>query len=696
MSLSHEQLCELHDSGYERGQYTRDQASNDLVFNWITQWDDALLDGSNLQYKGEFNIIRKAVRQIAAQIHSNPVQVDFEPLGRAHEDDADLADGIYRASCRDNASIEAFDNAADESIACGVAAWELYNDYETSEVGEQQQVIRRRPLHEAVNTVIWDPNAKLLDKSDADWCSVLVPYSEDGYRKLHRELTGEDVPDNFVGLWFKSPNQDYSFPWVGTSKQVYVTRFYHRELVDVTVFVWKSPEGDEIALTDEQLADPETADMLVDGEYELVDERTYERHKVTRYIASGGGILAEEDVPGTELPVVPMYGERAMVEGEEHYEGVVRLAKDPQRLRNFQFSYLADILGRSPRQKDIYLPEQIAGHQRMYEESGADSDYPYVLQNRADPNGTELPLGPVGRTGDQSIPPALPPSLELTRQAVEDVANPGLPQNIADPDLSGKAVQALQERMDMQSFVYQKNFKHAKRRDGAIFASMLGDVYDTPRTVNLYLPDDTRKEVQLMAQEWDTNAWQERTVNDLRGKKFNVYATIGRSYSNQKQQTRDELRELMAGMAPNDPMREVMLLKYTTMMDGTDTRDIREYARMQLVIKGVIEPETDEERQKYMEIKQAQGDQKDPLMVAAEAEAMKAQADGMNARTKEFEAKTKRLEAMAKAQKLGLDARKVMADTEGQKISNAAQMQEMMTRELTLDFATGQVVRGAG
>ena len=51
------------------------------------------------------------------------------------------------------------------------------------------------------------------------------------------------------------------------------------------------------------------------------------------------------------------------------------------------------------------------------------------------------------------MPQALIASLDLSRQAVEDVANPGLPQNIADPDLSGKAVLALQNRMDMQSFI---------------------------------------------------------------------------------------------------------------------------------------------------------------------------------------------------------------------------------------------------
>ena len=89
---------------------------------------------------------------------------------------------------------------------------------------------------------------------------------------------------------------------------------------------------------------------------------------VTRYLASGAQILDESVIAGENLPVVPVYGERGFVEGEEYYEeGIVRLAKDPQRLRNFQMSYLADIVSRSPRPKPIFYPEQVQGYEQMYE-----------------------------------------------------------------------------------------------------------------------------------------------------------------------------------------------------------------------------------------------------------------------------------------------------------------------------------------
>jgi hypothetical protein len=623
--LELKELKELHDSGYERGLTTRDKASDDLIFYWISQWDDQLLNDSQLSYRGEFNILRKAGRQIMSDIHSNPVQVDFEPVDPDRDDGAEIMDGLYRSSCRNNTSKEAFDNSVNESIVCGVGAWELVNEYETNRVGERNQIIKRMPLYEACNTVIWDPNASLLDKSDADWVSVLVRYSQDGYKKLVEKLTGEDTAVTESN--FKSPNESYTFPWIASDKHVWVARFFHREMVKVKSYTLENLFGEQQILTQDQVDERE--DQLAEGGFNVVDEREYEVYQVTRYIASGEAILDESIVPGTEIPIVPEYGERAFVEGEETYEGITRLAKDPQRLRNFQLSYLADIVSRSPRNKKIYTAEQLQGHQHMYEESGAENNFPFMIQNRKDANGEVLPLGPVGETGAQEMPIALVQSIELTRSAVDDVANAGLPQNIADPDISGKAVIAMQNRIDMQSFIYQSNHKHAMRRDGEIFASMARVIFDSPRKVALTLPDGTRKQAQIM-EEGVSDDMTLTTVNNLADSEFEVFADVGPSFNSQKQQTREELKELINGMPPGDPDRKIFMLKYTELMEGSNFDDVRDYARKQLIMMGVKEPETDEEIAEFEAAQQNQ--EPDAMQLAAEAEILKGQAEMVKAK----------------------------------------------------------------
>jgi len=661
------ELKEMHDKGYNNGIITRERSSEDLSFYWISQWDDSMLGDSSLEFRGEFNILRKAGRQISADLRSNPVQVDFEPKATSRNDGADLVDGLYRSDERQNTSIEAYNNASGETIVAGVGAWELRTEYESDRAGNDNQVIRRHPIYEANNNVFWDANAKLLDKSDATYVSILEAYSPDGYERLHEELTGEKGRDMAS---FKYPEESYSFPWVGSRNTIiYVTRFYHKTQVNDVIITLEDPMGQPIQLRESDVED--VMDELVAEGYKIVDERKIKRWSVRLYIASGMDILDSYEIAGEHIPVVPVYGERAFVEGEEHYEGITRLAKDPQRLRNFQMSYLADILSRSPRPKPIFTPQQVQGFEFMYEETGADNNYPYLLANEKDANGNVLPQAPFGQMPDQIVPQSLLLGLEETRVAVSDVANAGAPAEIADIDLSGKAVMALQNRLDQQSIVYQENLKHAKRRDGVIYASMACEVYDAPREVTLTLPDGTRKQESVMTTTMDSETGEIVVLNDVTNMEFDVFADIGTPYKNQKEETFEKLQVMIEMVVATDPaLAKALMMKQMMLVDGVDMNDIRDYARKQLIIGGFAEPETPEEEQMLAQMQQ-EGEQPDPAMLLAQAEQGKANAMMAEAQRKtqddqnnhqinqgrlmveQFKAQTGRLDVQVKAKEAG-------------------------------------------
>jgi len=94
MPLDLKELMRLHDTGYSYGQVNRERAADDMVFHWVTHWDDQTLEESTLGYRGEFDLLRKAYRQIIAELSENPVQVDFEARGNTQEDAAEHLDGI--------------------------------------------------------------------------------------------------------------------------------------------------------------------------------------------------------------------------------------------------------------------------------------------------------------------------------------------------------------------------------------------------------------------------------------------------------------------------------------------------------------------------------------------------------------------------------------------------------------------------
>lgn len=689
--LEHKELTKLHDKAYSHNQDTRTKAADANLFFWVSQWDDNLWNSSQLAYRGEFNIIRKGYRAVMAALKGAAFTVDFQPKDESRQDGADIADGLYRTNERSNDTIEAYENGKKEAVVCGFGEWELYTEYESNKSGDKKQVIKRRATYEANNNSFWDPNAKAQDKSDAIYNSTLYSYSEDGYNALVKELTGEERTGARPS--FKYPEESYVFPWINQDTSVYVVSFYHREKTTDTVLTVVDAFGNAQLLRASDIGEVE--DEMIELGYEVVDTKEVERWKVTKYIADGAEILAHYEIPGENIPKVPMYGERAFVEDEEVYTGITQPAMDPQRLRNFHLSYLADIVSKSPRPKPIFWPEQVQGHEDMYDLAGSENNYAYVLQNRKTANGEDLPLGPIAVLPEQTMPQALTVALQETRAAVADVLDPGLAQDIADPDLSGKAVYALQNRLDEQSMEFQSSFKHAKRRDGEIWASMASEVYDTPRTVTLTGADGQRTEAQVMETVFDEESGMPVVLNDLTGIEFEIYADIGPEYTTQKQQDRDTLQAMVGMMDPADPMRNALMLKLTALMDGDDFEDVREYANKKLVLDGFREPQNEEEEALLAAQAQQQGEQQDPNMVFAMAEMKKADAAMMreqreSAKTQAgivndqgklevdvFEAQTDRMGTQVDAQKAGAEIDYSRVDAFGKQLDNTAKMLQL-------------------
>ena len=227
MPLTLDELKKKHDKAFNTNQVTRERASDDLIFYWVTQWDDQYLSGSNLAYRGEFNILRKAGRQIMSDLRLNPVQPDFHPKDESREDDAEIMDGFYRAVDRKLETQESYDKAMQDQVVCGFGAWELITKWKTNSIGDDRQVIERRYIPEANNTVFFDPNSRSLDKREARYVSCLKAYSEEAYLELHEELTGEEL-ESVPWESFKQPEQSYTFPWYDKGKLIYVTTFYQK------------------------------------------------------------------------------------------------------------------------------------------------------------------------------------------------------------------------------------------------------------------------------------------------------------------------------------------------------------------------------------------------------------------------------------------------------------------------------------
>ena len=132
------------------------------------------------------------------------------------------------------------------------------------------------------------------------------------------------------------------------------------------------------------------------------------------------------------------------------------------------------------------------------------------------------------------------------------------------------------------------------------------------------------------------------------------------------------------------------LLTYFTLMDGPKTDHLKAYARKKLIMQGLMEPDTDEEKQMLQEAQQQQNNQEpDANMMLAMAEQAKSEADmakvqmdgqhnQVQSQVDAYNAETKRLDAMAKAKKYGVESSKVSAEIKGTELDNLQKLQQAM------------------
>jgi hypothetical protein len=245
-------------------------------------------------------------------------------------------------------------------------------------------------------------------------------------------------------------------------------------------------------------------------------------------------------------------------------------------------------------------------------------------------------------------------------------------------NISGKAVELIQTRLDMQSFIYMTNMAKAMRRCGEIWLSMAKDIYvEEGRKMKSIDQMDQVASVELMKPTIDAETGEMVYENDLSKATFDVAVDVGPSFTSRREATVRALTGMM--QVTTDPETQMILQSMAIMnLDGEGIGDIKDYFRKKLVDLGVIDP-TEEEQQAMMEAMMAQqGGQPDPqamyLMAAAQeaqAKAVQAQANTEYSLARAEETRAKTAETLSN---IDIDQRKSAIET-AEKIGVALQPQ---------------------
>jgi len=589
------------------------------------QWEGPLGQQFENKPRFEFNKVHLAVVRVVNEYRNNRVTVDFQPKDGATNDKlADACDGLYRADEKSCTAEEAYDNAFEDAVAGGMGAWRYracYEDEEDDENDKQRIVIE--PIHDPESCLFFDLGARRQDKADAKRCYLLTAYTHDEYREEFN-----DDPES----WPKTITRT-AFDWC-TPDFVWVCELYRVEEETATVRYFRGldEEAEDMRVTDEDVErDPELLDELASTGFRLVREKKVKRRKVVKYFMTGGRIFSGKEhgpqqIPGRCIPIVVVYGERRVIDGVERCAGLVRYAKDAQRLINMLMSWLAVMAARFDLEKPIFDPRQVARHAYMWAEDNV-KQYPYLLADALnDTEGNPIPGSgaPQGYTRAPNVPPAMAALAQIAQQALEDLLGNQQRGEDMQPNLSGKAVELIQTRLDMQSFIYTSNFRRGMKRGGEIWLSMMkAIVVETGRRMKTVGMNGEVGSVMLNQPAYDKDKARSYFLNDINKANFEVDVDVGPSSTSRRAAT---VRAIVGVMQFTQDPETLQVLTGMVLMnlEGEGMDDVRTWARDKLVKMGVVPP-TEEEA---AELAQAQANAKpDPQSQYLLAAAAKQQAE---------------------------------------------------------------------
>ena len=630
----------------------RDKANEDMRFVNVVggMWEGFLEDQFNDRTKLEFDIISNYIQRYIGQWNQSRVGVEYKANDRATSDeDADLINGIYRADFREFSGKMSIDNAVDEQATCGYGAFKLATKFVDEEDPENDhQRIEWRPVHNAYNSIYWDKAAKRIDKRDAVHCTELISFTPESFSKKY--------PDKDpVSAYHPNTRRFYNIDSADAqSSLVYVAKRYEIKREEVNVFVYSNVADGKVEVYSEE------DHKLIEQELEanqfknFLRKRKILKQSVYMTVFSGADILEKpRRVAGKYIPIIPVYGYHAYIDGCEWYRGLVRKLMDAARLYNMQISQLAENSASTGQEIPIFDPSQMEGG---ISELWADRNTkPYLLARALrDNDGNIVAHGPTSYLKPSALDANSQSLLQIVPSFVAATTG-GAPQDTIDPNASGKAINALQKREDLNTQAMFDNIANAIEWSGSVYESMAQEVYSEKRSVNTISKDGTESTKELLKNVFDEKTGRLTETNNLEGKKFRVYSDVGPQYDTLRQQTVDDLKgmlEVLRSQEGGQQYTDAIIATILENVTGVGLGPLKDIVRRNMLMQGIVKPETDQEKEMVAASQQPQGDPQAELVAAAAQQAI--------AEARERESKV--LDNTASAQLKQVKAQKTLND----------------------------------
>lgn len=561
----------------------RSLAIDDVVFAFSEdgQWEDLAKARRHNKPRYTINMIAPAINETIGNYRQNRIEMKARPMQDASKQEADTYNGLIRAILSSNNAELAKDQAFKLITTCGFGAVKAVNKYTDENPFEQDVDVM--PIWDALNTVWFDPKAKDPTAKDGDYV-----FEE---HKMTRKAFNELYPDASLSPWSDEHYSKLQHGWgIGDrTDDVKVVDYYVKEPVTKAM----------VLLSDGSIIDAEgfenTQDELKEKGIEFVDARDVETHKVNCYRMSGTEVLEPPvEVPSRYLPIIRVLGYYEWMNGTLHYRGIVRGAKDPQRVFNYATSANIESTALKPKDKVLVTKKMIAGHQSTWRNIN-NSDSPVLPYT---PDDTSPDKKPIPFSGSQGTPELVQQAAQAQLDLQATIGRRAPAVGESPSDRSGRAILALQRQDDNVTFELLDNLSISWEQVGTVVMDMIPRIYDQERQVAILNDDGEETIAVLNEQVKDEETGKSYLLNDTT-KRYRLKSSVGPAFETK----RTEAVNVLARIGENPQFGAVTQDLLAKSLDFPFAEELTARMRKIMLDQGIVEPNEEEleERAKAMQ-----------------------------------------------------------------------------------------------
>jgi hypothetical protein len=543
------------------------EAQDDLEFVYDIgkgQWPEGVKAEREAHNRPAFTVnkLQKFVRQLRGDALQHRTRIKVIPVDSlADVKKAELYNGIIREIEYLSDAGVAYDTAYMHAVSCSVGYLRILTKY-TDDMSFNQDLSIKRVINPF--SVHYDPHATEFEYEDAQYCFIEDMINCADFKQQYPKAEYTDFRGNAKTLFGE---------WLQGDK-IRIAEYFFKEPIVKTIVQLET--GEIVELT--ETMNPEY--IKAQGGI-IVRDREVHTHKVVWTKVNGAEVLEKTDWMGKDIPIIPVFGDELILEGRKHYLSLLRGAKGSQEMYNYWANAATETVALAPKAPYMVDHRQIEGFENEWDEANK-SNRMYLRYNAI--QGLDRPK----RERPTDIPSAMMAMMSATAYDIEDhLGRYESAKGQASNERSGKAIVARIRQSDKGSFFSIDNLRKATVYLCRQLIDLIPKVYDTQRALRIRGEEGNEEliDVNKPIMNGDNSVGIE---NDLSVGKYDLIATVGASFSSERQEMVTMMMEAMQYAPQVAHIIAPLLFKYS---DAPGAKEIYNEIKTELEKVKQMEPE---------------------------------------------------------------------------------------------------------